>query len=184
PARPVVGRAARLHDDQANISIGKPALELSASEPVFLSHAPGHVGYGQLEDGLCQIDGDGCSIHVGLLSFEDLIHTPMKTSAPMWRQKRGESIPSVNSEAGTFTLGSSCRLASPTMNSRPDQNLIEHLNASLQVIGVNAAAYYGGSLHAYRPLAAEIRKLLCDSQSRKDVSLLPRCFPGIHLHPL
>src|SRR6185369_6108834 len=86
------------HDDQAHLSVGKPALELSASEPVFLSHAPGHVGHGQLEDGLCQIDGDGCSIHVGLLSFEDLIHTPMKTSAPMWREKRGESIPSIDTD--------------------------------------------------------------------------------------
>ncbi|MEO8653482.1 MAG: hypothetical protein ABI409_05100 [Ramlibacter sp.] len=30
--------------------------------------------------------------HLGLLSFEDLIPTPMKTSAPMSRKKRGESI--------------------------------------------------------------------------------------------
>ena len=96
PTRPVVGRAARLHDDQGDIAIGKPALELSAGEPVFLCDAPRRIGDGQLEDGLCQIDGDGCSIHVGLLLFEDLIRTSMKTSAPMWREKQGESIPSIN----------------------------------------------------------------------------------------
>jgi hypothetical protein len=28
--------------------------------------------------------------------FEDLIRTSMKTSAPMWREKQGESIPSIN----------------------------------------------------------------------------------------
>ena len=99
PARPVVGRAARLHDDQADIAIGKPALELGARQALGFDHAPGRIGHGQLEDGLCQIDGNGCSIHVGLLSFEDLIPTPMKTSAPMWRKKRGESIPSVNTDA-------------------------------------------------------------------------------------
>lgn len=62
--------------------------------------------------------------------------------------------------------------------------LTEHFNASLQVIGVNVGAYYGGARHAYRPIAAELRKLLCDSQSRRDISLLPQYFPGIQLHPL
>lgn len=60
----------------------------------------------------------------------------------------------------------------------------EHLNASLQVIGVNVSAYYAGSLHAYRPIAAELRKLLCDTQSRRDISLFPLCFPEIDLHTL
>jgi hypothetical protein len=93
-----MGRAAGLHDHQANIPIGKPAFELSASEPVLLSDAPGPIGHGQLEHRLCQIDGNGYSIHIGLLSFEDLIRTPMKTSAPMWREKRGESIPSFDTD--------------------------------------------------------------------------------------
>lgn len=62
--------------------------------------------------------------------------------------------------------------------------LTEHLNASLQVIGVNVGAYYGGARHTYRPIAAELRKLLCDTQSRRDISLLPQYFPGIQLHPL
>ncbi|HEX5805098.1 MAG TPA: hypothetical protein VFY31_02030, partial [Macromonas sp.] len=48
-----------------------------------------------LEHGLCQINGDSCSIHLGLLSFEDLIPTPMKTSAHLSRKQTGESIPSI-----------------------------------------------------------------------------------------
>lgn len=70
------------------------------------------------------------------------------------------------------------------MNSPIDRTLAAHLDASLQVIGVNVNAYYGGALHTYRPIAAELRKLLCDSQSRRDISLLPQCFPGMQLHPL
>src|SRR5690606_22640987 len=33
-------------------------------------------------------------------------------------------------------------------------------------------------------IAAELRKLVCDYQQGKDISLLPRCFPGMMLHPL
>lgn len=70
------------------------------------------------------------------------------------------------------------------MNTGIDSTLAVHLNASLQVIGVNVNAYYSGALHSYRPIAAELRKLLCDTQARKDISLLPQCFPGMQLHPL
>jgi hypothetical protein len=38
-------------------------------------------------------------MHVGLLSFEDLIPTPMKTSAPISRKQAGESIPSLQPTA-------------------------------------------------------------------------------------
>ncbi|MFN7862262.1 MAG: hypothetical protein ACK5N7_02900, partial [Curvibacter sp.] len=54
------------------------------------------VRHNELKDGLCKINGNGSSMHVGLLSFEDLIPTPMKTSALLSRKQRGESIPSVN----------------------------------------------------------------------------------------
>ncbi|MBN9330861.1 hypothetical protein, partial [Comamonas sp.] len=66
---------------------------------------------GELEDGLCQINGDGCSIHLGLLSFEDLIPTPMKTSAHLSRKQTGESIPSFKSDwltASRLTLTLAC----------------------------------------------------------------------------
>lgn len=95
PACPLVSQAARFHDHQAHIAIDKPALELGAGEPVGFNDAPTVIGKGKLEHGLGEIDGNGCSIRVGLFSFdEDLIRTPMKTRAPMWRKKRGESIPS------------------------------------------------------------------------------------------
>ena len=42
---------------------------LGGREPLVFNDAPVLVGHGKLEDGLCQINGDGCSIHVGLLSF-------------------------------------------------------------------------------------------------------------------
>ncbi len=65
---------------------------------------PAEVGLGRnldtgrawLIDGLCKITGNGSSMHVGLLLFEDLIPTPMKTSAPMSRKQTGESIPSID----------------------------------------------------------------------------------------
>ena len=60
--------------------------------------APLGIRLGYLEDGLCKINGNGCSIHVGLLSFEDLIPTPMKTSAQLLREKREESIPSFDAD--------------------------------------------------------------------------------------
>jgi len=46
-------------------------------------------------------------MHVGLLSFEDLIPTPMKTSAPISRKKRGESIPSIHRTSGKLRLPAS-----------------------------------------------------------------------------
>jgi hypothetical protein len=57
------------------------------------------VGNGELENGFGQVDGHGSSMHVGLLSFEDLIPTPMKTSAPISRKQAGESIPSLQPTA-------------------------------------------------------------------------------------
>jgi hypothetical protein len=68
--------------DQTPISLG-------------FNDAPVLVGHGELEHGLGKIDRNGSSIHVGLLTFdEDLIPTPMKTSALISRKQTGESIPS------------------------------------------------------------------------------------------
>lgn len=66
---------AGFHDDQGNIAIDEPALELGAGEPKGFHHAPGRVGHDQLEDGL------------------------WKTRTPIWRKKQGESIPSLNRTA-------------------------------------------------------------------------------------
>jgi hypothetical protein len=39
-------------------------------------------------------------------------------------------------------------------------------------------------MHAYRPVAVELRKLICDTQRGKDNSLIFRFFPDLRLHPL
>jgi hypothetical protein len=67
----VVGRAARFHDDQGNIPVDEPALELGSGEAVGFNEFPAGIGHGQLEHRLCQINCNGCSIHVGLLSFDE-----------------------------------------------------------------------------------------------------------------
>jgi hypothetical protein len=89
-----VGRAARLHDDEGHIAVGKPALKLGAGQALGFVNAPVLVSHSELKNRLSKIDGNGSSIHLGLHSFEDLIPTSMKTSTPMWRNKMGESIPS------------------------------------------------------------------------------------------
>lgn len=61
-------------------------------------------------------------------------------------------------------------------------HILEHLNASLQVIEIGTAAHYRGAAHAYRPVATELRKLLCDTQGGRDNSLLLQCLPKTHLH--
>lgn len=66
---------------------------------MFLQDAPGSIGDSQLEDGLCKIDGNGSSIHFGLLSFEDLTPTPMKTRAPISAQTSGGVHPIIQPDS-------------------------------------------------------------------------------------
>ena len=61
---------------------------------------------------------------------------------------------------------------------------LHDLEAALAVILANTNAYYAGNLHAYRPVAVELRKLLCDTQARSDNSLIKRFFPDLWLRPL
>jgi len=89
-----MGRATGFHDHQIHLAVGKPALNLGAAQALGFNHAPVFIGDGKLEDGFGQIDGHGSSMHFGLLSFEDLIPTPMKTRALLSRKQTGESIPS------------------------------------------------------------------------------------------
>lgn len=46
-----------------------------------------------LKHEFCKINGNGSSIHVGILSFEDPSSTPMKTSAPFDAEKRRSPSP-------------------------------------------------------------------------------------------
>ncbi len=58
------------------------------------------------------------------------------------------------------------------------------LEASLAVIETNMKAYHSGVKSAYLPVAVELRKLLCDTQRGKDISLIKRLFPDLYLRPL
>jgi len=67
PAGPVVRGATGFHHHQADAAVRKPALELAAGKALAFDDLPVVIGDGELEDVLCQIDGDGRSIHLGLL---------------------------------------------------------------------------------------------------------------------
>jgi len=54
------------------------------------------IGNSELKYGLGKIDGNGSSIHLGLLTLKELFPTPMKTSTQLLRKTTGESIPSLN----------------------------------------------------------------------------------------
>ena len=74
PARPVVRAAAGLHHDQADGTVGEPALELGTRQALTFDEAPVRIGDRKLEDGLGEIDAHdgqrGGSIHLGLSSVE------------------------------------------------------------------------------------------------------------------
>jgi len=61
---------------------------------------------------------------------------------------------------------------------------LHDLDASLSVISTNVAAYHTGNAHAYRPIAVELRKLLCDTIGKTDNSLMKRLLPDFMLRPL
>lgn len=61
---------------------------------------------------------------------------------------------------------------------------LKDLEASLAVISSNVTSYHAGNVHAYRPVAVELRKLLCDTRAKTDNSLLKRLSPDFRLRPL
>lgn len=65
-----------------------------------------------------------------------------------------------------------------------DKKLAWDLSASLSMIKSNIYSYRSGNQYAYLPVATELRKLLCDTQSGKNNSLILRKFPDFSLRPL
>jgi len=71
---PVVGATAGFHDDEVDLAVVEPALELSAGEAMRGDRLPGAIGDGELKDVLSEVDGDdgggdghsGSRIHHGL----------------------------------------------------------------------------------------------------------------------
>lgn len=62
----MMGRTAGLHDDERDVAVVEPALELAASEMVGFDDFPGSIGHGKLENGLGKVNGYGSRLHVGL----------------------------------------------------------------------------------------------------------------------
>ena len=65
----MVRRTTGLHDHEIHFTVVKPTLELRTGETGTLEDLPVHIGNRELEDVLCQVYGDGSSIHFGLLLF-------------------------------------------------------------------------------------------------------------------
>lgn len=55
---------------------------------------------------------------------------------------------------------------------------------SFKVIDTCLKCFYDGEYHMYRPLSAQLRLLLCDSNRNKDNSLITRMFKNIYLSPI
>ena len=65
-----------------------------------------------------------------------------------------------------------------------DDYLKQQLKESFLIIESCLKCYYENESHMYKPLAGQLRILFCDSQGRKDNSLLPRVFPQLTLNAL
>ena len=65
-----------------------------------------------------------------------------------------------------------------------DTYLKEQLKESFLIIDSCLKSYYENEPYMYKPLAGQLRILFCDSNRKKDNSLLPRVFPNIKLNAL
>ena len=85
-----------------HVPVVEPALELGAGQAVRFDNLPVVIGNSQLEDTLGQINGNGSSMHFGLLSLK----TDPHPHEHRWRQfgakKTGESIPSFKRARAAF----------------------------------------------------------------------------------
>lgn len=59
--------------------------------------------------------------------------------------------------------------------------LKEQLRESLDVVDTCLECIYDGKTHMYRALAGQLRLMLCDTNMKKDNSLIPRAFPDLEL---
>jgi hypothetical protein len=62
--------------------------------------------------------------------------------------------------------------------------LKEQLKESFLIIDSCLKSYYENEPYMYKPLAGQLRILFCDSNRKKDNSLLPKVFPNIQLNAL
>jgi hypothetical protein len=62
-----------------------------------------------------------------------------------------------------------------------DEEVRTQLRECFRVIDTCLECIYDKKSHMYRPLAAQLRILLCDTNRGKEASLLPRVFPSIEI---
>ncbi|TFW23902.1 hypothetical protein E4L96_06395 [Massilia arenosa] len=60
-----------------------------------------------------------------------------------------------------------------------NEYLKQQLGESFAVVDTCLACIYRGDLHMYRPLAGQLRLLLCDTQRMADNSLIRRAYPNL-----
>jgi hypothetical protein len=100
---PEVRGAAGFEQNRCRGPLGEEAQQLSAAQPVPLRDPPGPGRNGELEDGLCEVDGDGCALscigcrivgHGLLLSLEHVPMHPTTLALQMPIKSKEESISS------------------------------------------------------------------------------------------
>jgi hypothetical protein len=62
--------------------------------------------------------------------------------------------------------------------------LQDQLRHALAVVDTCLESIYAGKAHMYRPLAGQLRLLLCDTQRKKDNSLFAAVYPKLEVSPL
>src|SRR6266480_2476040 len=103
-ACPMMRGAAGFHHHQLHRPVVEPPCKLRPRQSRFLDYLPAPIGGSELEDVLGQINGNGSSIHLGLLL--SIVLKPPKASAGsmMPNKEREESIPSIDSDTYSARL--------------------------------------------------------------------------------
>jgi hypothetical protein len=149
-ARPVVRRAARFHDDERDIAVDEPALELAAREAVLLDDAPRGIGHGKLEDAFCQIHSYSSRLHVGLPSLIIADTHPMRPAGTMMPLKNGGVHPIIQTDAA------SRRGLIQTLNIMTVDEYSQEVESVLQGHTQAAASRFSAALKLIPPEAEEL----------------------------
>lgn len=70
------------------------------------------------------------------------------------------------------------------MRRRRQRKALEDLTNSMAILESSIKQFHGGETAMYLVIASQLRLLLCDSHRGKDISLLPRLFKQVELHPI
>ncbi len=70
------------------------------------------------------------------------------------------------------------------MNAHKQRKALIDLRHSMDILESNIELFHAGKTSMYRVVAAQLRLLLCDYYRGKDISLMPRIFKQVKLHPV